>query len=155
MLLRTLLTPFSELSQSRILRCEHCSVYDILSNSYCFNIQGCFCHISLEKPWYSDLLSNHKAKTDRATKYFYSSARLCSKELGLCQSSEDSIHLLTKVNLSRAKCHDVVHDILEVFLEVSPCCHMTVLSSSWVSRFFEQLLFPRKYAGYPGLVGWA
>jgi hypothetical protein len=24
----------------------------------------------------------------------------------------------------------VVHDILDVFLEVSPCCHMTVLSSS-------------------------
>ena len=44
MLLRTLLTPFSELSQSRILRCEHCSVSDILSNSHCFNIQGCFCH---------------------------------------------------------------------------------------------------------------
>ena len=31
MLLRTLLTPFSELSQSRILRCEHCSVSDILA----------------------------------------------------------------------------------------------------------------------------
>ena len=29
MLLRTLLTPFSELSQSRILRCEHCSGYRI------------------------------------------------------------------------------------------------------------------------------
>ena len=111
MLLRTLLTPFSELSQSRILRREHCSVSDILSNSYCFNIQGCFCHIPLEKPWYSNLLYNHKAKIDRATKYFYSSARLCSKELDLCQSSEDSIHLLTKVNLSRAKCHAVVHDI--------------------------------------------
>jgi hypothetical protein len=27
----------------------------------------------------------------------------------------------------------VVRDILDVFLEVSPCCHMTVLSRSWLS----------------------
>jgi hypothetical protein len=49
----------------------------------------------------------------------------------------------------------VVRDILEVFLEVLPCFHMTVLSSSWVSWFSESLFSPRIYTGYPGLVGWA
>jgi hypothetical protein len=49
----------------------------------------------------------------------------------------------------------VVRDILDVFLEVSPCFHMTMLSSSWVSWFSELLFSPRIYVGYPGLVGWA
>jgi lysylphosphatidylglycerol synthetase-like protein (DUF2156 family) len=34
----------------------------------------------------------------------------------------------------------VIRDIIDVFLEVSPCCHMTELSSSWVSWFSESLL---------------
>jgi hypothetical protein len=49
----------------------------------------------------------------------------------------------------------VVRDILYVFLEVLPCFHMTVLSSSWVSYFSKSLFSPRIYTGYPGLVGWA
>jgi hypothetical protein len=49
----------------------------------------------------------------------------------------------------------VVRDILVVFLEASPCFHMTGLSSSWASWFSESLFSPRIYIGYPGLVGWA
>jgi hypothetical protein len=49
----------------------------------------------------------------------------------------------------------VVRDILDVFLEVLPCFHMTMLSSSWVSWFSESLFSPRIHTGYPGLVGWA
>jgi hypothetical protein len=49
----------------------------------------------------------------------------------------------------------MVYDILVVFLEVLPCFHMTVLSSSWVSWFSESLFSPRIFTGYPRLVGWA
>ena len=77
------------------------------------------------------------------------------KELGSCRSSVDHIAFLEKQYPSRAKWLSMVCDILVVFLEESPCCHMTVLSSSWVSGFFELLLPPRNYAGYPRLVGWA
>jgi hypothetical protein len=49
----------------------------------------------------------------------------------------------------------MVRDILDVFQEVLPCFHMTVLSSSWVRWFSKPLLSPRICAGYPGLVGWA
>jgi hypothetical protein len=49
----------------------------------------------------------------------------------------------------------MVRDILDVFLEVLPCFHMIMLSSSWVSWFSESLFSPRIHTWYPGLVGWA
>ena len=38
-------------------------------------------------------------------------------------------------------------DILVLFLEVSPGCHLIVMSSLWVSWFSEPLLSPGNYAG--------
>lgn len=40
-------------------------------------------------------------------------------------------------------CRDILYvdrDILEVFPEVSPGCHLTVMMSLWVSWFSEQLM---------------
>ena len=78
---------------------------------------------------------------------------ISSQRVRLLRSSEDHIAFLEKQYPSRAKWLSMVCDILDVFLEILPCCHMTVLSSSWVSRFFEQLLSPRSCAGYP-LTSW-
>ena len=100
---------------------------DILSNSHCFEIQGHLCHtFMIGQPITKRSLIVLPSPFIQAH-IFGQRVRFMLK-----LSRPHRLALKSKFPLELRDI-SVVRDILDVFLEVSPCCHMTVMSSSWVA----------------------